>query len=97
MAGSRDCYTSEVSHKDKNKSRIISLICGIKKNDTEEPTWKAEIETQMYRTDVFIPREEGRVGWAGRLGLTYMYYYVQNRSLMRTHCTAQGALLSALW
>ena len=38
---------SEVSHKDKNKYRIISLICGIKKDDTKEPTCKAEIETQM--------------------------------------------------
>ena len=47
----------------------------------------------MYRTDVFIPRGEGRVGWAGRSGLTYMHYYVWNRSLMRTCCTAHELCL----
>ena len=38
---------SEVSQKEKNKYRIISLICGIQKNGTDELIGKAEIESQM--------------------------------------------------
>ena len=37
---------SEVSQKEKNKYRIISLICGMLKNGTDEPICKAEIETE---------------------------------------------------
>ena len=54
---------SEVSHKDKNKYRIIALICGIKKNDTKEPTCKAEIETQI--TEQTYLYQEGKAGWDG--------------------------------
>ena len=53
---------NEVSRKEKNKYRIISPICGIQKNDTDELTCKTEIETQMQRTNVWIRREEGG-GW----------------------------------
>ena len=38
---------SEVSQKEKNKYRIISLICGIQKNGTDKLICKAEIETEM--------------------------------------------------
>ena len=41
---------SEVSQKEKNKYRILSLICGIQKNDTDELTCKAEIETDVENT-----------------------------------------------
>ena len=37
---------SEVSQKEKNKYRIVSLICGMLKNGTDEPICKAEIETE---------------------------------------------------
>ena len=37
---------SEVNQKEKNKYHIISLICGIEKNDTDELICKAEIEAQ---------------------------------------------------
>ena len=56
---------SEVGQKEKNKYRIISLTCGIQKNDTDELTCKAEIETQMWRTDVWTPgagRERDELG-----------------------------------
>ena len=43
----------------KNKYHIISLICGIQKNGTDELICKAEIKTQMQRTNVWIPRGEG--------------------------------------
>ena len=37
---------NEVSQKKKNKCCILTHICGILKNGTDEPVWKAEIETQ---------------------------------------------------
>ena len=43
---------SEVCRKEKNKYRILTHICGIQKNGTDEPVCKAEIETQMQRTNV---------------------------------------------
>ena len=43
---------SEVSQKEKNKYRVISFMCGIQKNDTDELICKAEIETQMQRMDI---------------------------------------------
>ena len=57
---------SEVSQKEENKYCIISLICGIQKNGRDELTFKAEIDSQMYRTNIWIPREEG--GWWDELG-----------------------------
>ena len=49
---------SEVSQKEKNKYRILMHVCGIQKNGTDEPFYKAEIETQVQRTNVWTPREE---------------------------------------
>ena len=53
---------SEVSQKEKNKYRILTHICGTQKNGTDEPVCKVEIETQMQRTNVWIPRSESRGG-----------------------------------
>ena len=47
----------EVSQK--NKCHIISLICGIQKNYTDELICKAQIETQTQRTDIWIPGVKG--------------------------------------
>ena len=38
---------SEGSQKEKNKCRILTHICGIRKNGTDEPVCNAEIQTQM--------------------------------------------------
>ena len=55
---------SEVSQKEKNKYHILTHIYGIQKNGTDEPVCKAEVETQMQRTNVWTPRgESGR--WGG--------------------------------
>ena len=56
---------SEVSQKEKNKYRILTHICGTLKNGTDEPVCRAEIETQMQRTNVWTPRGEsgGGRGW----------------------------------
>ena len=53
---------SEVSQKEKNKYHILMHICGIQKNGTDELVCKAEIETQMQRTNVWTPRREGGGG-----------------------------------
>ena len=52
---------SEVSQKEKNKYRILTHICGIQKNGTDEPICRAGIERQMQRTDMWTRREGG--GW----------------------------------
>ena len=38
---------SRVSQKEKNKCCVISRLCGIQKNGTDELVCKAEIESQM--------------------------------------------------
>ena len=54
---------SEVSQKEKNKYRILTHIYGTSKNGTDEPVCRAEIETQMERTNVWTPRGEIGRGW----------------------------------
>ena len=56
---------SEVSQKEKNKYRILMHICGIQKSGTDELVWKAEMETQMQRTNIWTPQGEsgGGLGW----------------------------------
>ena len=56
---------SEVNQKEKNKYCTLIHTCGIQKNGTDEPVRKAEIETQMQRTNVWTPRVEsgGRQWW----------------------------------
>ena len=49
---------SEVSQKENNKYHILTHICGIQKNGTDEPISKAEIETQMQRTNIWTARGE---------------------------------------
>ena len=51
---------SEVSQKKKNKYRILTHVCGTQKNGTDEPVCRAEVETQMQRTNVWTPRGENR-------------------------------------
>ena len=49
---------SELSQKEKNKYRILTHVCGIQKNGTDEPVCRAEVEIQMQRRNVWIPRGE---------------------------------------
>ena len=44
---------SEVSQKEKNKYRVLTHVCGIQKNGTDEPTFRVGIEMQMQETDVW--------------------------------------------
>ena len=43
---------SEVSQR---KYRMISLICGIFKNGTNELIYKTEIKSQMQKTNLWLP------------------------------------------
>ena len=53
---------SDVSQKEKNKSLILMHICGIQKNDRDEPICMAEIETLIQRMDMWTRQGTGRVG-----------------------------------
>ena len=53
---------SKISQTQKDKYRIILLICHIQKNGTDELICKAEIETQTQRKDLWIPGGEEGVG-----------------------------------
>ena len=44
-------------------------ICGIQKNGIDEPVCKAEIETQMQRTNMWTLI--GEVGWGGDDGMNW--------------------------
>ena len=91
---------SEVSQKQKNKYCIIFLICGIQKNDMEELICKAEIETQMQRTNVWTPRGKKGGGKIWEIGIDiytlmrikqitkeYLLYITGNSTSL--HCTVE--------
>ena len=62
---------SEVSQKEKNKYRILTHICGIQKNGTDEPVCRAEVETQMQRTNLWTPRGGRQRGGGGGGGMNW--------------------------
>ena len=51
---------SEVSQAEKDKYHMISLICGILKNDTNELIYKTE--TQTLKTNLWFPKGKGGEG-----------------------------------
>ena len=65
---------SEVSQKEKSKYCALMHICGIQKNGIDDHTCKAETETQMQRTNVWIPRGEEKMGGIGRLGSMHIHH-----------------------
>ena len=49
------------------------------KYGTNEPVYKTKIDSQIQRTDLWLPR--GRVvgeGWAGSVGSAEVNYYIQD-------------------
>ena len=54
---------SEVSQTEKNKYHMISLICGIQKNGTNELIYKKETDSQTQRTNLWLPK--GQCGGKG--------------------------------
>ena len=74
MDGSRDCRTEwSKSEKDKNRYGILTQICGIKKNDIDDLTCKAEIEPQMWKTNIWILMGK-KQGWDGLGGWDWHIY-----------------------
>ena len=61
---------SEVIQKEKNKYHILTHICGVQKNGTDEPICRAGIETQTQRTDMWTQKGKERAGRTVRLCLT---------------------------
>ena len=58
--GKKAEFTILVVLKEKNKYHILTDICGIYKNGSEEPVYKTERETEIQRTNVWTPQvEEG--------------------------------------
>ena len=49
---------SELSQTEKDKYHIISLICGIKKSDTNELIYKTEIDSETQKTSLWLPKGE---------------------------------------
>ena len=50
---------SEVSQTEKDKYHMISLICRIYKNDTNELIYKTEIDSQTQATNLWLPKGKG--------------------------------------
>ena len=51
---------SEVSQKEKYEYRILAHVCGIQKDGTDEFIFKAAVEKQTQRTDLWaVGGEEG--------------------------------------
>ena len=65
---------SEVSQKDKDQYSNIMHIYGILKDGNDNPIYKTEKETQMYRTDFWTLWEKARVGCSERITLKQVYY-----------------------
>ena len=62
---------------------MISFICGIKKNDTNELIYKTEIVSQTEKTDLWLPKGKGwGEGLIRNLGLKYIHpttYKIDNQ------------------
>ena len=65
---------SEVSQKDRDQHSILMHIYGILKDGNDNPIYKIEKETQMYRTDFETQWEKVRVGCSERIALKQVYY-----------------------
>ena len=68
---------SEASQTEKDKYHMISFICGILKNDTNELIYKTEIDSQIQKTNLWLPKGKGGgEGQISDLGLTDTNYYI---------------------
>ena len=57
---------TDISQKEKNKYRIITHVCGIYKNGTDEPVCRAAMDSQTQRTDLWTwGRQAGEGGMKG--------------------------------
>ena len=61
MNGPRD-YHTKGSKSEKNKYHMISLTCGIYKDDTNELIYKTETDLQTLQTNLWLPKGKGGGG-----------------------------------
>ena len=61
-------------NKNGEKGEMINLKALLQENCIDDLICKAEIETQVQRTSVWILKGNDRVGEIGRLGLTCMHF-----------------------
>ena len=87
---------SEVSQKDKHQNSILTHIYGIYKDGNNNPIWKTEKDTQMYRTDFWTLWEKARVEWSERTTSKYVYYLLWNRLPVQDGCMRQVLRAGAL-
>ena len=52
---------SEVNQKEEDKYHMLTLIYGIQKDDTDEPTCRAAVDTQTQRT--YLWTQQGKREW----------------------------------
>ena len=88
---------SEVSQKDKDQYSILMHIYGILKDGNDNPIWKTEKETQMYRIYFWTLWEKARVGCFKRTASKHVYYLGWNRSPAHVGCMRQVLGADALW
>ena len=65
---------SKVSQKDTPIQYTNAYIWNLKKDDNDNPIYKTEKETQIYRTDFWTLWEKARVGCSERIALKQVYY-----------------------
>ena len=69
---------SEVSQTEKDKSHIILLIYGIQKSGTNELIYKTEIESQIQKTNLWLPGCKGGGGINWEIGIDiYALLYIK--------------------
>ena len=69
---------------EKDKYNMISFICGIQKNYTNELIYETEIDSETQTKNLWLPKGTvalgGRGGrYIGSLGLTYTHCFIYKR------------------
>ena len=100
MDGPRDCCTEwRKSERERQISYNVAHMWNLEK--CHRWTYlQAEIESQMYKTNLWLPKGEltgGGTNWETGIDIYTHWDCTQNRSLMRSYRIAQGTLLNALW
>ena len=67
---------SEGSQKEKSKYYMITHICGIYKDSTDEPIRRAAMEMQSQRTDLWTPQGKEKVGQIQRVAPKHIKNHV---------------------
>ena len=75
---------------------MISLICGILKNDIDEFIYKTETDSQTSKTNLWLSKGKWGEQLIGGLALANAHLCIWNGWSMGTCCIARGNLLNIL-